>query len=321
MRIVLLDAFTADQGQGWTELAGLGEVIVHPRTAPDLLAERCAGADAVLTNKAPLDGSLLRALPGLRYIGVTATGTNIVDIAAARERGIAVTNVPGYSSDSVAQLVFAMALHFAQDVAGHGADTRAGKWQSCPDFCFFRQPLTEMAGKVLAIVGLGAIGRTVARIGAAFGMEVAAAEVPGSSSRDRETRRWPLAELLPRADLVTLHCPLTPATESLVDARFLAAMKPGALLINTSRGGLIDEGALLEALRGGRLGGAALDVLRQEPPPAGHPLLGPEASFAGRLLITPHIAWGTVEARGRLRREVAENLAAFARGERRNRVD
>ena len=263
-----------------------------------------------------LDGALLRALPRLRYIGVSATGTNVVDLAAAREHHIAVTNVPGYSTESVAQLVFAQLLHLAVDVAGHSAAVKAGAWARTPDFCFFQRPLIEWAGKTLVIVGLGAIGRAVARIAAGFGMTVIAAAVPGSSS----SGRTPLAEALPRADAVTLHCPLTPATERLVDARFLAQLRPGAMLVNTSRGGLIDEPALVAALAAGHLGAVALDVLGQEPPPPDHPLTNPAAPWAGRVLVTPHLAWGTVESRARLRREVAENLAAFLRGEPRNRV-
>ena len=194
---------------------------------------------------------------------------------------------------------------------------KAGDWARSPDFCFFRKPLFELAGKRLVLLGLGAIGQAVARIGRGFGMEVVAAAVPGSPTR---ADRVDLAQALPRADLVSLHCPLTPATSKLVDAAFLARLPAHAILINTARGGLIDEPALLASLRAGHLRGVALDVLAQEPPPADHPLTDPRAPFADRVLVTPHMAWGTAEARARLRAEVADNLAAFQRGERRNRV-
>lgn len=319
-RVVVLDGFTADQGDpdAWADLRALGEVAVFPRTPREALLARCAGALAVIVNKAPLDAATLAALPALRYIGVSATGTNIVDLDAARSHGIAVSNVPGYSTESVAQHVFAVLLHLALDVAGHGAAVKAGRWAMQPDFCFFLRPLPELAGKTLAILGHGAIGGAVARIARGFGMNVVAAAVPGSSTaKDRVA----LPDVLALADVVALHCPLTPATRDLVDAAFLARMKPEAILINTSRGGLVNEPALLASLRAGHLGGVGLDVLAQEPPPADHPLLDPDAPFAGRVVVTPHMAWGTSEARARLRREVAANLAAFLRGERRHRVD
>jgi glycerate dehydrogenase len=319
MRIVVLDSFPADQGAPvWQGLSQLGQVALHPRTRPAELLERAAGAEVLITNKVVLDADTLARLPALRYIGVCATGTNIVDVAAARQRGIAVTNVPGYGPESVAQAVFAAILHFAHDVAGHDAAVKAGDWARSPDFCFFRKPLFELAGKRLVLLGLGGIGQTVARIGRGFGMEVAAAAVPGSPTRGD---RVDLAQALPRADLVSLHCPLTPATSKLVDAAFLACLPAHAILINTARGGLIDEPELLASLRAGHLRGVALDVLTQGPPPADHPLTDPRAPFADRVLVTPHMAWGTAEARARLRAVVADNLAAFQRGERRNRVD
>jgi glycerate dehydrogenase len=318
-RIVNLDSFTTDQGgeDVWADLTALGALESYPRTSRDELAARCRGATALITNKVPLDGPLFAGLPELRYVGVCATGTNIVDLAAARAHGIAVTNVPGYGTEAVAQHTLALMLHFASGVAAHAAAVKAGRWSATPDFCFFVQPLLELSGKTLVVVGLGAIGGAVARMARGLGMNVVAAAVPG---RD-VPGRVPLAEALARADVVTLHCPLSPATTRLVDAAFLAQLKPGALLINTSRGGLVDEAALVAALRAGQLGGVALDVLTQEPPPAGNPLLDPAAPYAGRVVVTPHIAWGTAEARARLAREVAANLAAFQRGERRNRVD
>jgi glycerate dehydrogenase len=320
-RIVLLDGFTIDQGAGdWRELAALGELTVHPRTESGQIVER-AGKEtlAVLTNKVPLGAAELSALPALRYIGVTATGTDIIDLEAARARGVAVTNVPGYATESVGELVFALILHFSHDVAGHDAAVKAGGWAASPDFCFFRQPLIELAGKTLVLVGTGAIGGAVARIGEAFGMRVVRAAVPGAPARAGQARA-PLAEALPLADFVSLHCPLTAATRGLVGERFLAAMKPGAILINTGRGALVEDAALVAALASGHLGGAGLDVLAAEPPPANHPLTDPRAPWAGRLVVTPHIGWGTVESRRRLVTEVARNLAAFLEGQPRNRV-
>ena len=319
MRIVLLDSFAADQGEPapWDDLAALGDLAAYPHTLDAEVIARCAGAQAVLTNKVPIGAPVMEAVPSLRYIGVVATGTNMVDLTAARARGIAVTNVPGYATDSAAQLVFALILHFTHDVAGHSADVKAGRWAASPDFCFFRQPLTELAGKTLVVVGSGHIGGAVARIGEAFGMRVLRAAVPGSPSGGA---RAPLLEAAAAADVVSLHCPLTAATEKLVNAAFLATMKPDAILINTGRGGLVDDAALLAALRAGRLRGVGLDVLRVEPPPADHPLTDARAPFTSRVVVTPHIAWGTVEARRRIRAEVAKNLQAFLAGATRNRV-
>jgi glycerate dehydrogenase len=322
-RIVVLDSFAIDQGEpdsAWRELAALGELVVYPRTETAEIVGR-AGDDtrAVFTNKVSLGAAELSALPALRYIGVTATGTDIIDLEAARARGVAVTNVPGYATESVAELVFALILHFSYDVAGHNAAVKAGVWAASSDFCFFRQPLIELAGKTLVLVGAGAIGGAVARIGEAFGMRVVRAAVPGAPARAGQAR-VPLAEALPLADFVSLHCPLTPATRGLVGAGFLAALRPGAILINTGRGALIDDEALAAALASGHLGGAGLDVLAAEPPSPNHPLTDPRAPWAGRIVITPHIGWGTVESRRRLVGEVARNLAAFLQGQARNRV-
>lgn len=319
MRTVILDSFAADQGlPGWWDgLRALGELVVYPRLNDDEVVARCAGATAILTNKVDVRAATMAALPDLGYVGVMATGTNMVDLEAARARGVAVTNVPGYATEAVAQLVFALVLHFTHDVAGHSADVKAGAWARSPDFCFFRQPLPELAGKTLAIVGSGNIGGAVARIGAAFGMEVLHAAVPGSPT---SRPRTPLPEALARADVVSLHCPLTPDTRNLVDAKFLGAMRPAAILINTGRGLLIDEAALVAALAQGRLGGVGLDVLSTEPPPADHPLTDPRAPWARRVVVTPHIAWGTVEARRRLEAAVTKNLEAFLNGVALNRV-
>jgi glycerate dehydrogenase len=322
MRIVILDTFAADQGDDtmWTALRALGELIVYPRSADTDVVGRCAGATAALTNKVAFAANDFAALPELRYVGVLATGTNVVDLVAARAAGVAVTNVPSYAAASVAQQVLALVLHFSQDVAGHAAAVKAGAWAASPDFCFFTKQMFELAGKTMVLVGSGAIGGTVARSAEALGMRVVRAAVPGSPTR-AAGERTPLAEALPAADVVSLHCPLTDVTRGLVDARFLAALKPGAILINTARGGLIDEAALIAALGGGRLGGVGLDVLTVEPPPADHPLTDPRAPWAARVVVTPHVAWGAIEARRRLAAVATENLRAFLAGQRQNRVD
>lgn len=318
MKIVVLDSFPADQGEDlWQGLRALGSVEIHPRTAPGELGARAAGATALLTNKVVLDAAAIGALPDLGYVGVVATGTNVVDLGACRDRGIAVTNVPGYSTDSVAQLVLALLLAFTHRVERHSGAVKAGAWAACPDFMFTLGPVVELRGKTLGVVGLGAIGRRVAALAEALGMRVLAARVPGSDTPGRT----PLHEALAGSDFVSLHCPLTPMTRGLVSDDFLAAMRPGAVLVNTGRGDLVDEAALRRALASGRLGGAALDVLTREPPRADDPLLDPGAPWADRLLVTPHLGWATVEARARLVREVTENLAAYLRGEARNRVE
>jgi glycerate dehydrogenase len=320
VRFVILDSFAADQGDDtfWSDLRTLGELVVHARSADGDVVSRAAGAVAALTNKVAFSAATFAALPDLRYVGVLATGTNVVDLAAARAAGVAVTNVPSYAAASVAQHVLALVLHFSQDVAGHAAAVKAGAWARSPDFCFFTREMFELAGKTLALVGSGAIGGAVARIAEAFGMRVVRGAVPGSPT---QAGRVPLAEALPTADVVSLHCPLTDATRGMVDARFLAAMKPGAILINTARGALVDEGALVAALAAGTLGGVGLDVLSVEPPPADHPLCDPRPPWAARVVVTPHIGWGAIEARRRLAAAATDNLRAFIAGQRKNRVD
>ena len=318
MNIVVLDGFAADQGQlTWDGLSPYGAVTVHPRTAAEDLLARARDAEALLTNKVVLDGETIERLPKLRYVGILATGTNVVSLSACRAQGIAVTNVPGYGTHSVAELVFALLLHLTRDVAGHDGCVKGGGWASSPDFSFSLRPMTELSGKTLTVVGMGAIGRVVANVASAFGMRVLAAKVPGSPSTDRV----PLDDALPESDVVTLHCPLTLRTRHLVGPDFLHKVKKGAVLINTGRGALIDERALLSTLSSGKLGGVALDVLDREPPPADHPLLDPRAPWAPRLIVTPHIGWATLEARERLIATAAANLGAFVRGEELNRVE
>lgn len=318
MRIVVLDGYCIDQGDlDWTLLKTLGDVTLHARTRPEDLLERAAGAEAVLTNKVVLSADAIGKLPQLRYVGILATGTNVVDFPTCRARGIAVTNVPGYAAPSVAQFVMAMLLHYLEQVPRYVDAVRAGAWAAQPDYALFLHRRVELAGKTMAIFGSGSIGGKVADLARAFGMNVLAAAVPGSTAEGRV----PMDEALARADVVSLHCPLTEKTKKLVGPSFLAAMKPGAILINTARGGLVDEAALAGALAGDRLGGALLDVVTEEPPPREHPLFDAKAPWASKLVVTPHMSWGTVEARLRLIDVVGQNLAAFLRGERQNRVD
>lgn len=311
MRIVVLDGHTLNPGDlSWDELAALGDLTVHPRTPAELVEVRAHGAEIVLTNKVVLDRATLARLPQLRYLGVLATGTNVVDLAAARERGIPVTNVPGYSTASVAQMVFALLLELTQQVGQHAALVRAGRWSASPDFAFWERPLVELDGQILGLVGFGAIGRRVAAIGAALGMQVLVHTAHPERHADATAVTFvPLEELLRRSDVVSLHCPLTPSTQGLLDARRLALLKPTALLINTGRGPLVDAAALAAALNGGRLAGAGLDVLTEEPPPLDNPLLS-----AANCVITPHIAWATRAARLRLMATVVANLRAFLAG-------
>ena len=323
MRIVILDSFAADQGDPtytWEGLRALGELTVHPRSHEDQLVELARGATAILTNKVEIRGELFEMLPEIRYVGVLATGTNIVDLESARAHKVAVTNVPGYATDAVAQLTWALILQLTHNVGAHDQAVKAGRWASSPDFTFFVQPLVELSGKTMAVVGTGSIGGAVARIAEAFGMHVLRAAVPGAPARPGVSRVR-LPEALAEADVVSLHCPLTPLTRGLVDATFLRAMKPKAILVNTGRGHLINEADLRAALAAGRLGGVGLDVLGTEPPPADHPLLDPRAPWAARVVVTPHIGWGTLEARRRLEQAVTRNLGAFIAGERVNRVD
>ncbi|WP_409345796.1 D-2-hydroxyacid dehydrogenase [Paenibacillus sp. MBLB4367] len=311
MNIVVLDGYTLNPGDlSWTRLEAAGKVTVYERTAPEQIADRAAHAHIVLTNKTPLTRETIAQLPNLQYIGVLATGYNIVDIAAASERGIPVTNVPGYSTQSVAQLVFSLLLELCQQVRLHSDAVRAGDWASCPDFCFTRSPLTELAGKTLGIIGYGTIGQQVARIGLAFGMKViASATRPKTIAGLEQVTMGSNADVFALSDVISLHCPQTPETEGLINAGSIQQMKSSALLINTSRGGLIVERDLAAALNEGKLGGAGLDVLSKEPPAADNPLLG-----ARNCLITPHIAWATFEARQRLMDTAVDNVSSFLAG-------
>lgn len=307
MRIVLLDAHTANPGDlSWSPFESLGTVEVFDRTPPDRIIERARDAEALVTNKAPLTRETIAALPRLRYIGVIATGYNVVDVDAAAERGIVVTNVPGYSTPSVAQAVFAMLLDLTTHVAHHAQTVRAGRWTQCPDFCYWDHPIIELQGRTLGLVGFGDIGSAVARIAVAFGMTVLAARRSWAVAAPPGVSAASLDEVFGASDVISLHCPLTNDTRQIINAATLAKMRREAFLINTSRGPLIDEPALAAALNGGRLAGAALDVLSVEPPAPDNPLL-----TAKNCLITPHIAWASRESRGRLIAAAAQNLRRF----------
>jgi glycerate dehydrogenase len=310
MKIVLADAYTANPGDlSWSELEKLGECEFHDRTPLAEMVARCAGAEVVLTNKAVMNAEVIAALPDLKYIGVCATGYNVVDVAAAKARGIVVTNVPAYSSASVAQLVFALILEFTHGVGRHAQSVAAGKWQGCADFSFSEQTLMELQGKTLGVIGYGDIGASVARIGLAFGMKVLASKRTWSVAPPEGVTAASTDEIFAQADFISLHCPLTEETKLIIGPRTLGIMKKTAVLINTGRGPLVDEAALAEALHAGQIGGAGLDVLSAEPPTAGSPLIG-----APNCLITPHIGWATKEARVRLIAQVVENVRAWQAG-------
>jgi glycerate dehydrogenase len=315
-RIVVLDGHPMNPGDlSWAPLEALGEVTVHPRTAPEETVARLADAELALTNKVVLDRAVLAQLPRLRYIGVTATGVNVVDLAAARERGLVVTNVPAYSTASVAQLTFALLLELTHGVAAHSRAVHAGRWSAGPDFSFTEFPLRELAGQTFGLVGFGHIGRAVARLAAAFGMRVLVHTRTVPDDSPPGVRFVTLETLFRESDVLSLHCPLTEETRHLLNRERLALMKPDALLLNTGRGPLLDEAAVAEALNAGRLGGAGLDVLSAEPPPPDHPLLG-----ARHCWITPHIGWATTAARQRLMDAVVDNVRAFLAGRPKNIV-
>jgi glycerate dehydrogenase len=303
MNIVLLDGHTSNPGDlSWECFEALGRLTVYDRTPGPLVAERAKGAELLLSNKTVLGREELGRLPRLRYIGLLSTGYNVVDLEAARERGIPVTNVPDYSTDSVAQLVFSLLLEFCAHVQLHGDSVRAGEWERCRDFCYWKAPVMELAGKTMGIVGFGRIGRCVAKIAEAFGMRVLACDAQRAVT-------LPLETVLREADVLTLHCPLTSETEGLINKEALAKMKPGAILINTSRGPVLNERDVADALADGRLGGLGADVLSMEPPKSDNPLLR-----APNCLLTPHIAWASREARARLLEAAAENIRAFIAG-------
>ena len=316
MKIVILDGYTANPGDlSWQELEKLGSVTVYERTKPSETVARAADADIVLTNKVIISKEVIGQLPQLKYIGVLATGYNVVDIKAAHERGITVTNVPAYSTESVAQMVFAHLLTVTNRTEHYAIENRNSRWSSNPDFCYWDFPHMELAGKTFGIVGLGNIGLRVAQIARAFGMKVKALTSKVAETLPAGIEKASLEELLSAADVVSLHCPLTDNTHHLINADTLRLMKSTAILINTGRGPLIDDQAVADALAEGRLAAFCADVLTEEPPKADNPLLSQPNAFT-----TPHIAWASKEARIRLIQVATDNVRSFLNGKSQNVV-
>ncbi|NMP37755.1 MAG: D-2-hydroxyacid dehydrogenase [Clostridiales bacterium] len=316
-KAVILDAHAENPGDlSWKELEQLCDVTVYSRTPPELAVERAAGADIVVTNKTPITREVLEQLPDVKFIALLSTGYNIVDCACARERGIPVSNIPSYSTNAVAQLVFAYILEFCNRVALHDESVKNGEWCRCLDFCYWKAPLTEVSGKTLGIIGFGKIGRAVSRIALAMDMRVlcftpsgAKPDAPGVEFTDRDT-------VISSSDFITLHCPLTRETTGMLNRDFISKMKPSAFVINTSRGGVVNEAALADALNSGQIAGAAADVLSIEPPTVENPLL-----TAKNCILTPHIAWAGFETRERLMNIFVSNVRAFIAGEVQNVVN
>ena len=318
MQIVILDGHTLNPGDlDWDGIKKLGDIVLYDRTALDETVSRCKDAEVILTNKAPLGKDILAQLPKLKYIGVTATGYNMVDVDFAREKGIVVTNVPAYGTDSVAQMTFALLLELCLHVSKHSDAVMDGKWSGSPDFSFWDFPLVELAGKTMGIIGYGTIGGRVGEIAAAFGMKVLGSARRRTDQSHQAYFRWAeVDELLEQSDVVSIHCPLTPETKGLINETRLRKMKRSAFLLNTSRGPIIQEDDLAAALAEGVIAGAGLDVLSVEPPGSDNPLFK-----APNCIITPHIAWATREARQRLMGTTVSNLEAFVTGKTVNRVN
>ena len=316
MKIVILDAYAANPGDlSWDEFAALGELTVYDRTAQEDAAARIGDAEVVFINKVRLTDDIFAACPNLKLVSILATGYNIVDLAAAKRRGITVCNVPGYSTRAVVQMTFALLLEICQQVGLHSGAVHTGRWQTCPDFCFWDRPLSELDGKTMGIVGYGAIGSAVGTVAQALGMKLlvtARHEKPVPEG----ARFVSLPELLAQSDVVSLHCPQTAENARMIDAGALAQMKDGAILLNTARGGLLDEQAVADALRSGKLLAAGMDVVSAEPIHADNPLL-----TAPNCFLTPHIAWAPLETRRRLQAISAENLRAFLAGKPQNVVN
>ena len=310
MKIVVLDGYTLNPGDNsWDAVAALGELKVYDRTAPDKIVERAAGADVVLTNKTPLTAETLAQLSAVRFISVLATGYNIVDTKAARQRNISVSNVPIYGTDAVAEFVFSLLLNFYRQPQLHNDLVKKCQWRKAGDFCFWKTPQTELAGKTLGIVGFGRIGQRVGEIARAFKMEVFA-NGPSKNNPPSYPFEWRETEkLFAESDVVTLHCKLTTENSGMINRALLSRMKKSAYLINTARGALVNETDLATALKSGQLAGAALDVVSEEPIRDDNPLFG-----APNLTLTPHIAWAALEARQRLMRVTAQNIAGFQAG-------
>lgn len=310
MKIVVLDGQGVNPGDiSWNRIEELGELTVYPRTAPEEVLQHVGDAEIALTNKTVFDANIIAQLKNTKYIGVLATGYNVVDTKAAREHGIVVTNIPAYSTDSVAQMVFAHLLNVSNHVEHYAEETRNGVWSRCPDFCYWNKPLFELAGKTLGIVGLGNIGMKVAQIAQAFGMNVLAYTSKTPDQLPEGIRKTTLDGLFGASDVVSLHCPLTDTTRELMNNTSIEKMRDGAILINTGRGPLVNEVDVADALASGKLGAYCADVLSCEPPSPSNPLVGAPHAF-----ITPHVAWATLEARLRLMDIAVNNIKSFLAG-------
>ena len=310
MKIVVLDGYCLNPGDlSWEDMASLGDLRVYDRTSPAELLNRAEGAEVLITNKTLITGNDMEALPQLKYIGVLATGYNVVDVDSAKEKGIVVTNIPAYSTNSVAQMVFAHLLNITQRVGHYACMNRQGKWSDNADFCYWDTELIELNDKWMGIIGFGNIGQATARIALSFGMKVGVFTSKAQSELPEGVKKMSLEEIFKNCDVVSLHCPLTPSTQEMVNAERLNLMKPNAILINTGRGPLINEQDLADALNAGKILAAGLDVLSTEPPLSSNPLLSARNCF-----ITPHIAWATKEARIRLMRIAVNNLNEFMKG-------
>jgi len=318
MKIVVLDGYTLNPGDlSWEGLEKLGELTVYDRTPEDKIYERSKDAEIVFTNKTPLTRETLSKLPLLKYIGVLATGYNVVDIKAAKELGITVTNIPTYGTDAVAQYVFALLLEICHHVYEHNNAVKNGEWTNCPDFCFWKYPLIELAGKTMGIIGLGRIGYRTAKLAQAFGLKVLAYDANQRKELEDENLRYAsMDELLAKSDIISLHCPLTDETKNIINKDTISKMKDGVIIINTSRGPLISENDLAEALKSGKVYAAAVDVVSAEPISSTNPLL-----TAPNCIITPHIAWAPKESRSRLMDIAVSNLKAFLDGKPVNAVN
>lgn len=318
MKIVNLDGFTTNPGDlSWAGIERLGDYTVYERTSPDEIIKRAKGAEILIVNKTIIHHDILAALsPELKYIGLQSTGYNVVDCEYARQLGITVCNIPAYSTNAVAQLVFAFILQITNEVTLHSDAVKNGEWCTCPDFCFWKKPLTELDGKTIGIVGFGSIGQRVATIAAAFGMRVLAYNPRPKDKGELNVNFVDIDELLSQSDIVTCHCPLTPETEGLINKENISKMKKSAILINTSRGPVVDEQALADALNNDELQAAGLDVLKVEPASRNNPLL-----TAKNCYITPHIAWAAKETRARLLKILEDNIVAYLNGNPQNVVN
>lgn len=317
MKIVMLDAFTTNPGDlSWDDFKELGDLTIYDRTPSDKIIERANEADILITNKTPITKEIIDCLPNLKFIALMSTGYNIVDYVYLKEKGIPVSNIPSYSTDAVAQLVMSFILELAMNVGLHSESVKSGEWSACSDFCYWKSPLTELTGKTLGIFGLGKIGKAVAERAKAFGMNIVAYTPRIHGNEPEYIKLVSLDEMLNLSDIISMHCPLTPETEGVVNKEFISKMKDGAYFINTSRGTVVDEYALADALNTGKIGGAGLDVLSTEPPKKDNPLLSAKNCF-----ITPHIAWASYETRKRLVSILYGNINAFIDGKPQNVIN